>query len=226
MSCSVAGAALPPCAVGRAGVGVQSMKATPDPHPPCSGLVCTPAKWESARPPTARNPLPVGPPHSPRRQSASRRQCARSHEGRSCRPSAGAAARHCSGPRGPGPACPWAVSPSLQGEEGQSSEPWPAGCCLRAGWHHLPRAQTGAGGCSEVGTREVQLRNLGSFSENVPLPQSNSSGGRQHLLGSPWEMMAGTNLATRWMFVYISMYYALGHDDGTYSELSAKLRII
>lgn len=81
-------------------------------------------------------------------------------------------------------------------------------------------------GCSEVGTREVQLRNLGSFSENVPLPQSSSSGGRQHLLGSPWEMMAGTNLATRWMFVYISMYYALGHEDGTYSEVSAKLRII
>ena len=31
MSCSVAGVALPPCAVGRAGVGVQSMKATPHP---------------------------------------------------------------------------------------------------------------------------------------------------------------------------------------------------
>lgn len=71
MSCSVAGVALPPCAVGRAGVGVRSMKATPPRHPPCSDLVCTPANWKSARPPTTRNPLPVGPPHSPRRQSAS-----------------------------------------------------------------------------------------------------------------------------------------------------------
>ena len=48
----------------------------------------------------------------------------------------------------------------------------------------------------------------------------------QHLLGSPWKMMAGTNLANRWMFVYISMYYTLGHEDGTYSKISAKLRII
>ena len=38
--------------------------------------------------------------------------------------------------------------------------------------------------------------------------------------------MAGTNLANRWMFVYISMYYTLGHEDGTYSKISAKLRII
>ena len=167
--------------------------------------------WKRARPPTARNPPPVGPPHSPRRQSASRRQCAPSREGRSCPPSVGAAARHCSGPPGPRPACPWAVSPSLQGEEGQSSEPWPAGCCLRAGWHPLPRAQTGAGGCSEVGTGEVRLGNLGSFSENIPLPLKQFQW-RQHLLGSPWKMMAGTNLANRWMCVYIPMYYTLGHE--------------
>lgn len=48
MSCSVAGVALPPCAVGRAAVGVQSMKATP--HPTRHALVL------SAHQPSGRVP--------------------------------------------------------------------------------------------------------------------------------------------------------------------------
>ena len=157
MSCSVAGVALPPCAVGRAAVGVQSMKATP--HPTRHALVL------SAHQPSGR--VPDHPPPGVLCQVG--------------RPT------HLGGEVLPADSVLRAVGvvlvPPVQvqlrgivaGPEapdlhvlGQSSEPWPAGCCLRAGWQQLLRAQTGAGGCSDGGTREVRLGNLGSFSENVP----------------------------------------------------------
>lgn len=112
-------------------MGVQSVKAAPPLSPLSSDLIGTPAKWKAARPPTARQRLPAGPPHSPQQQSASHRWCARSRGGRSGPPSAGAAAWHCSGMGGPGCTSPGAASASLQGVEGQSS----------SGRQYLPRAQ-------------------------------------------------------------------------------------
>lgn len=72
-------------------------------------------------------------------------------EGRFLSPSAGAAVRHCSGLPRPRTCMSWAVSPSLQGEEGQSSQsPGQLDAALRAGWH-LPRPRQGQGDAARWG---------------------------------------------------------------------------
>lgn len=156
--------ALPSCALDSVRHGRGEPKGSPC---LCSDLTCPPSRWKGARPPTARQPLPAPWLHSPLRQSASHRQCARSRAGHSGSPNAGAAVWQCSGTGGPGGACPGSGSASLWGVE--PSEPWPADHCLRAVREAIPPwAQTGGRWTQRAERHSLRIRNLGS-SENSPI---------------------------------------------------------